>query len=392
MIRRIFISTGEVSGDKHGAALVNAIRGLAPDVVVNALGSDHLRAAGAHLVADLSARSTIGFVEPIVHVPYFLWLWRRLKKHLRAHRPDVVVLIDFQGFNLILAKYARKLGIPTVYYIPPQEWIWGTRKGTSDVVRTSSLILSVFEKEKQFYEAQGGNVEYIGHPLVDMVREYMGCRGNASPVGANLCIRPGVGVDGVPRLTVALFPGSRKQEIQKLLPVMLAVAEKFPQHHYTIAVASPALESQINTILRKKNLITDHCSLFTRNPYDLLSTADLVITSSGTTTLEAALFHTPMVVIYKLSKLSYWIATHLMKVKLKFIALPNILAEEAIVPEFILNFPGAEQSFKQAVARLLEDDSARMAMQERLMSVADGLGSPGAVTRAAERILGMENP
>ena len=388
---RIFISAGEVSGDLHGAALARALTAQAPSITLDGLGSTQMRASGVHLLADPASRSTMGFIEPLAHVPYFLSLFRNARRYLRKKKPDAVVLIDFQGINLPLAKAARKLGVPTVYYIPPQEWIWGTKKGAQAVVDHSDLILSVFKPEADFYERLGGKVQFIGHPLLDIIEESKTRRsaglapnGSSSPViPAEAGIQAGEGSYGI-----ALFPGSRKQEVASLLPVMLRIAAAFPEHRYIVVAASPTIRAQIEKLLTLSP--SQKIEIKDGDPYSLMSAADLIITASGTTTLEAACLHAPMVVLYKLSALSYFVAKHILKVKIPHIALPNILAQRRVVPEFILN-ETTESTVLQTVRELLQDSAKRAAMARELKSVSALLGAPGATQRAAEQIISYTN-
>ncbi|MFA5929153.1 MAG: lipid-A-disaccharide synthase [Candidatus Margulisiibacteriota bacterium] len=369
----IFISTGEISGDLHGAALARELFRLEPGLKISGLGSERMRAAGVKILADASARSTIGFIEPIVHLPYFLKLWKKIKNELAEQRPEVVVLIDFQGINLPLAKYARSQGIKTIYYIPPQEWIWGTKRGTSEVVALSDLILSVFRQEDKFYLAQGGNSRFIGHPLLDLVSSTLGRDEFFTQQDL-----------AKSKKLIGLFPGSRRQEINKLLPVMIKLAKKLPYHQYIISAASPQIRELIKEVLAAHNA---QFQVVENAHNELMQNADLILTSSGTATLEAACLNTPMVVMYKLSALSYFIAKYILRIKIKFIALPNIIAGERIVPEFILNAPGAEKMIPEAMNSILSDPAAEQKLCNKLTEVTDSLGEKGAIKRAAEMIM-----
>jgi len=371
----IFISTGEISGDIHGAALAKALLLKQPDLRLSGLGSSRMKAAGVDVLADVSSRSTIGFIEPLVHVPFFLWLWATIKRRFKKQAPDVVVLIDFQGFNLPLAKVAQALGIQTVYFIPPQEWIWGTEHGAQDVVQWSDLILSVFQKEKKFYQEKGGRVIGVGHPLVDLVK----------PTRTAREFRDKYGFDHDKKL-VGLFPGSRQQEVTALLPAMIQMVRHLPDVQYALSVASKGIKKHISRILDEQNVFI---RLIEDGHVDLLNSADVVLTSSGTTTLEATCLHKPMVVVYKLSFLSWLLARYVFQVKPKFIALPNILAETRIVPEFILNISGLENEAVQSLNVLLTDSSRWQLVADNLATGASRLGEPGAAGRAAEHILKM---
>ena len=377
---KIFISTGEISGDLHGAALAKELQRIAPGIKISGLGSNKMRTAGVDIVADVSARSTIGFVEPIRHLFFFLNLWLKLKKMFKENPPDILVLIDFQGFNLPLASFAKKQGIRTVYFIPPQEWISGTKRGTADVINNSDLIISVFKQCAEFYKEKGGNVVFVGHPLLDLVAS----TSQSAPLNP-----PST-------LLIGLFPGSRKQEINALLPVMLKIAKQYPDCNFAISVASSALKPLIEQHLSSPQWGGirggRRISLTENAPYDLMNSADLLITSSGTTTLEAAILQKPMVVIYKLSAATWFIAKKILKMNPKFIALPNILADDKVVPEFILNISGSEQEMASAIRLLIESEEERQKIAKSLVSVKECLGEAGAVKRAADLLLTlMEN-
>ncbi|MFC1478629.1 lipid-A-disaccharide synthase [Candidatus Margulisiibacteriota bacterium] len=372
---KIFISTGEISGDIHGAALADQLRRQCPDVELAGLGSAKMKSAGVKILADLSARSTIGFVEPLVHIPFFLLLWSRLKKYFNNNKPDLLVMIDAQGINLPLARLAKKAGVPGIYYIPPQEWIWGTKKGINEVVSLSNLVLAVFQKGKQFYQDKGARVKFVGHPIIDMVKPTIDKESFFSENNFN-----------PDQKLIGLFPGSRKQEIKALLPSMIKTAANLPDYQYAISVASEKLKPLIKTVLDEHNVyirLVENCH------YDLLNNSDIVLTSSGTTTLEATCLHKPMVVIYRLSRLTWAIAKYLLKVKVKFIALPNILADARIVPEFILNHKGEEDEVTEVIRSLLETPMRMAVLADNLETIAKKLGPPGASKRAAEHILGM---
>ena len=388
---KVFISTGEISGDLHGAALAKELQLLSPEIEISGLGSSKMRAAGVEIVADVSVRSTIGFVEPIRHLFFFLNLWRKLKKLFKENPPDILVLIDFQGFNLPLANFAKKQGIRTVYFIPPQEWIWGSKRGTSDVVKYSDLIISVFKPCAEFYQKNGGKVVFVGHPLLDLVKPTASL--NPLDLASAPLNPPKVGGDNADssELLVGLFPGSRHQEIESLLPVMLKLAKHNPTCNFAISVASSVLKTLIEQHLSSPHfggIKGGRCIRLVENaPYELMNSADLIISSSGTTTLEAAILQKPMVVIYKLSAATWFIAKNIFKMNPKFIALPNILADAKVVPEFILNWPKAEAEMLATTQTLIDSKAERVKMAENLAAVKESLGEPGAIKRAAAEIL-----
>lgn len=372
----LFLSAGEVSGDLHGARLAEALRERSPDVRLLGLGSFRMEAAGVELTGDVTRYSAVGLLE---HLPGVRPIARALadaKARILAERPDGVVLIDYQGMNMQLARFCKAAGIPTFYYISPQEWIWGFKGGPRKVVAVSDLILAVFEKEHEVYRQAGGRVEFVGHPLLDMVPP--------STERGQLAHRLGVDV-GEP--IVALFPGSRRMEIERLLPPMLEACERILKHaptaQFLLPVASPALAELVAKVRARRpgldvRLVSDVPGMA------LMQLADVVLGASGTVILEAAVVGTPVVACYKVGRIAAFIARRLMKEP--YVTLPNIVADEPIVPE-LLQEEANGQRMADEVVTLLQEPRARAVMISRLGVVRSKLGTPGAIGRAADRIL-----
>ncbi|GBR74031.1 lipid-A-disaccharide synthase [Candidatus Termititenax aidoneus] len=328
MMRKIFISAIETSGDLHAARLAAALQKQAREKIkFSGFGSEALRKTGMEILADLTSRSTVGLLEPLRHLPAYFRALGQLKKYLRSAKPDLFLCVDGQGFNLPAARYAKSLGIPVVYYISPQEWLWGTPAAGKKVTAVCDLIISIFPEEHTFYQKLGGHSVYNGHPLSEIV-----ARQKINPK----MFRRRHNLDRNKPL-VALFPGSRRQELANLLPVFLQIVKlSRGREQFVIAAASKyCLE-----ILRKK--IKNVLVVYGEN-YALLSAADIVLSSTGTLTLEAALLGAPLIAVYKFPRFSYWLINKLLAQKIpKYKALPNMLAGREIMPERIQNFTAAE--------------------------------------------------
>lgn len=372
----LFLSAGEVSGDLHGARLAEALRARMPEVRLMGLGSRRMEAAGVELTADVTRYSAVGLLE---HLPGVKPIARALadaKARIRSERPAAVVLIDYQGMNMQLARFCRAEGIPTVYYISPQEWIWGFKGGPRKVIEVSDLILAVFEKEAEVYEQAGGRVEFIGHPLLDMVPPSTERGQLAQHLGVNV---------GEP--IVALFPGSRRMEVERLLPPMLEACERILSHaptaQFLLPVATPELAELVAQARSRRpgldvRLVSDVPGMA------LMQLSDVVLGASGTVILEAAVVGTPVVACYRVGRLAALVARRLLKEP--YVTLPNIVANEAIVPE-LLQDEASGKRMAEEVLRLLQEPRARAHMIARLGAVRSRLGAPGAIGRAADRIL-----
>ena len=315
----IFISCGETSGDRYGASLVRALRSIDQSVKVTANGGDALKDSGAEICNYTVSKSTIGFIEPIRHLRFFMNAMKLTKAAILNQKIDIVIIIDHQGFNIPLAKWCSKQNIKVVSLFAPQFWMWGNRKQGQKFVQYCSLIATVFNKEYDFYkQIAADKTTFIGHPLLPDLP-------NRSPSN---------------RSVLALFPGSRKQEISLLLPLMCEVAKAVkkanPDLEIKCARSAKDFSSDINAIISASGVSVT----IVDDSRSLIAEATCSIVSSGTVTLEHALIGTPCVVIYKLKPLSYAIAHLLVMKKIReqchgFIALPNILAKERIMPEFL---------------------------------------------------------
>lgn len=363
---RIFFSAGESSGDIHGANLIRALRQAEPTIECEGLGGRLMAEAGMDLRYDLAGRAIMGFTEVVRSLGVIRRLFRETVAHLRARRPDLLVVIDYPGFNIQLAKRAKALGIPVVYYISPQVWAW--KKGRIHTIgRVAEKVLAILPFEEQVYAEAGVPCTFVGHPLLDHLAKV--------PV-------TGAYAEG---LTIGLLPGSREQEIGRLMAPMLAVAEglreAYPRARFVTPCVDASREAQVRAIAGGFPLETA-----VGRSYELLSGARFCLVASGTATLETALFGVPMVILYRVSPLTYRIAKRL--VRIEHIGLVNILAGRGIVPEFIQDDIRTERIL--AVAKdLIEDTPARARMCRDLEDVRARLGGGGASARAAAEILGV---
>jgi lipid-A-disaccharide synthase len=317
-MKKILVSAIEISGDMHAANLIRQVKAQLPGVQLLGLGSTKLAAEGMQIIADVSMKSTIGILEPLKHIGGYVRLLKKLTLLMDTERPDLVLCIDGQGFHMPLAAEAKKRGIPVVYYIAPQEWLWGTIEGGKKVSAVCDLIISIFPEEHVFYKKIGAHSVYNGHPLVDIVK----------PTKTKKQFLANQVLPNKP--IIALFPGSRVQEIKMLLPQMIAAIQPWLTSHTVIVVAAnESCRTLIQCRARGVRIIVG-------DNYNAMAAADLVVTSTGTTTLECALIGTPLVAMYRLSRFSYWVVTKIAKIKLpRYKALPNMIAHKEIIPELI---------------------------------------------------------
>ncbi len=368
-MKKILIIAGEASGDLHGANLVKALHEQAPDLLVYGVGSRRMREAGVQMLADASEISVVGATEVLTHIGAIYGVYAKLKRFLREERPDLLVLIDFPDFNIMTGKAARKLGIPVLYYISPQVWAW--RKGrVNTIAKLVQTILVVFPFEVELYRRAGVDVRFVGHPLADVVD---------SPYTRDEARnRLGLAQD---RRTVALLPGSRRNEIMHLLPDMLKAAkllrDRFPDIQFVLPVAATLGQDFVRGYVVASGVPV---SIVDGQVYDVLRASDAAIVTSGTATLETGLMAVPMVIIYRVSRLSYFIGR--MIVKVKHIGLVNIVAGRTVVPELIQDEVTPERIARE-IGSVLADPAKHLRMREDLEQIRTLLGEGGASRRAA---------
>jgi lipid-A-disaccharide synthase len=365
---RVMIIAGEPSGDLHGAGVVRELKRLNPDCSIYGIGGDKMQAAGMELIYHIREISVMGFWEVLQHLPLLRSVKATMSALLLMRRPDVVVLIDYPGFNLRFAAIAKIAGIRVVYYISPQVWAWHRVKKMKNVVDT---MLVVFPFEVEIYKHAGIDVKFVGHPLLEVLTEPQSKQ--------DFCTRYGLDPQ---KPILGLFPGSRRQEIERIFPAMLGAARLLHRQHDVqalVGVASILDYEYMNSFLRDDFPV----QLVQNATYDIMKNSDVAIVTSGTATLETSYYQTPMVVVYKTSWLSYLIGRLL--IKIKNISLANIVAGKRVVPELLQSRVTPRQIAVETVT-LLDDNDLRSKMAEELSVVKTQLGTKGASTRVAEVI------
>lgn len=364
MTTRIYLCAGESSGDLHGAHLVTALRNADPDVICEGIGGPRMAQAGMRLHFDLASMAIMGFVEVLRRLWFIRNLFERTVGELRRDRPNCLVLIDYPGFNLRLAERAHAMQIPVVYYISPQVWAWKAGR-IKTIARVVKKMLVILPFEETLYHNAGVDCTYVGHPLLDHLAaiEFKGVFAGTMIIG--------------------LMPGSREQEIRRILPVMIEIAEgvraRFPEARFVVPCVDADREDQIKELAGEFPL-----EIAVGGAYELLSAARFCLVASGTATVEAAVFGVPMIVLYRVAPVTYWLAKRLVRVE--HIGMVNILAGRRIVPEFLQTDATVDQVLPAALD-LIADGPIRETMKQELAKVKTSLGQAGASKRAAEAIL-----
>jgi lipid-A-disaccharide synthase len=378
--RSVLILTGEPSGDRAGGGLARELRRADPQVRIRAVGGPRLREAGAEILADIAELGAMGFAEVVRQVPRHLRLERRLVELLETDPPDVVVPVDYPGFNLRMARAAKTRGIRVVYYIGPQVWAWGASR-VPRIARAVDRMLVILPFEVEIYERAGVPVEFVGHPLLDGIEAWP-VRGAAR---AAL---------GVPEnaLVLGLLPGSRVQEVRRIFPVMVQAARQLQDTGPALRVLASAAEGvpreEYARVLAQAGS-ADPPALVDAPAVTLCAAADLLLVTSGTATLEAGLVGTPLAVLYRTSALTWFLGRRL--VRIPRIALVNIVAGEDLAREFLQEEVRADRIAEHARA-LLADPARRAETSRRLGVLRERLGGRGSSRRVAEIVLAEASP
>ena len=366
------ISCGEPSGDLYAASLARELERIAPGTAVAGFGGERLRAAGAHLIGDFTGLSVTGLVEVMRLLPRTYALYRKMVAHARAWRPDVFVAVDFPDFNFRLAGAVRKLGVPVVYYISPQLWAW--RPGRMKTMkRIADRVLVIFPFEAEIYAKAGVPAEWVGHPLLDDFPDSPDRR--RARADLELADAPVVG----------LFPGSRANEVREILPGLAAAAslirDRVPLAQFVVARA-PHLDDSLFAALAGHSPL--RASIVTGRADDVLAAADVALVASGTITVQAALHECPMVVVYRLSPVTYRLGKPFVRVSTY--AMANLVAGRRVVPELIQEAFTPEAVAAEAVD-ILTNPTRAADMRADLRTVREALGGPGASARAARAVI-----
>lgn len=370
-IKHILMVCGEASGDLNASGLARKLFEINPSLKISAVGGELLRKAGANVFYDIKELSVIGFFDVIKKLPKFFALKKLVLEKINSEKPDAIILVDFSGFNLRLAKSINKK-IPVVYFVSPQ--VWASRQGRVKTIKEYvDLMVVLFKFEEEFYKKFGVKAALVGHPLLDIVR----------PSADRKQFLDGLKLHDKER-TIALLPGSRKQEVRKILPVMLdsaLIISKALADTQFIVVKSPHVDWRIYHPITHRYKI--NLKVVEDNVYDCMNIADFCMVASGTATLETAIMQKPFVVIYKMGILNYLL--YRPQVKVPYIGMVNIVAGKEVVPEFI-QFNAAPYKIADAVIKLLNSPSELQKITKELSLVKSSLGSSGASEKAAKVI------
>ena len=364
---KYYIIAGEASGDLHAANLMKALKEQDADAEFRFWGGDLMQAVGGTLVKHYKELAFMGFIEVVINLSTILKNIRLCKKDISEHKPDVIIFVDYPGFNLRIAKWAKTEGYKTHYYVSPQIWAWKENR-IKDIKRDVEAMYVILPFEKTFYEDKHQfPVHFVGHPLIDAIAQ--------NPIINPTEFKTEFGLDKRP--IIALLPGSRKQEISKMLKVMLSVTEDFNEYQFVIAGAPSQDPEFYQTYLKNKNV-----KLVMNRTYDILSLATAALVTSGTSTLETALFKVPEVVCYKGSKISYQIAKRV--VNLEYISLVNLIMNKPVVKELIQD-EFNPKTLRNELTQIL-DGTERAKMFVEYYNLEKKLGGTGASKKTAALI------
>jgi lipid-A-disaccharide synthase len=365
---KYYLIAGEASGDLHGANLMSALKANDPQADLRFWGGDLMQAQGGELAKHYRDLAFMGFVEVLFNLSTILKNIAFCKKDIEAFQPDVIIFIDYPGFNLRIAKWAKQKGIPTHYYISPQIWAWKEGR-IKEIKRDVDAMYVILPFEKEFYEEKHNfPVHFVGHPLIDAIAKREQVNPEAFRKENNLDDRP----------IIALLPGSRKQEVSKMLEVMLSITDGFKDHQFVIAGA-PSLEANFYAPFIKKNNV----HLLLNKTYDLLSLSSAALVTSGTATLETALYKVPQVVCYRGNRISYEIAKRV--IKLKYISLVNLILDKPVVTELIQTDLTSKRLKEEL--NLILDDYHRAVLFLEYYDLENDLGGKGASEKTAQLII-----
>ena len=379
MNHELLIITGEDSGALYGGNLAREIKKLSPDINISGVGGKQMRSAGVDIFCDVSEISVVGFWEVIEKLGLIRRLYKQIIEKFDSGNVKGVVLIDYPGFNLKIAKAAKERGIPVFYYISPQVWAWRKRR-VKTIKKYVDKMMVILPFEKEFYQREGVDVEFVGHPLLEVIAS------NSEAISSSnkkeIC--QDLGVDDK-KLIIGILPGSRKKEIAYMLPEILKASSlikgKYPSVQFLLPLSQSIEEDYL------KNFITSDYSyikIVKGKNYDVMKVSDLLITKSGTSTLEAAIIGTPMIIVYKTSITSYYLAKALVNVT--YAGLPNLLAGKEAAPELLQHKMNAKNIAEKTIYFLEKKDGLEQ-MREEFKNIKYSLGEQGASKRTASIII-----
>lgn len=376
MSKKILMVAGEASGDLHCGRLASKLKELSPSLQMFGMGGKYMSEGGVQIVYDISDISVIGITEVLSRLSKLIKRLKDIKNLIRQTKPDLIILVDFPDFNVRLLPFAHKLNIPVIYYIPPKAWAWRKSRAKA-LARYTRIVASILPFETQVYKKAGANVVYVGHPLLDYARPTM---------TKQECYQK-FQLDAESPV-IGLMPGSRKREIDKLLPILVRSAKiiksKVPDCQFILPVAHTIPREMINVSDIAISIVGAD------DVYNMMSISDLIIMASGTASLEATIILTPMIVIYKVSPISWLIMRSLVNPNIRSTVLPNLVAGKNIVPE-LLQSKADPKHISDVALKLLNNKELLLQQKFQLMSIRDMLGAPGAVERTARLILDTLN-
>ncbi len=371
----VLFSAGESSGDQHAAHMFQELQKLCPAVRGMGMGGNKMRQAGIDIRFDSSGIGVIGLVEILKHYGEIRQALQIMKQTLIDEKPDLLVCVDYKEFNLKLARFAKKLGVQVLFYVSPQVWAWRAGRVVT-YGKAIDMMAVIFPFETAYYEAKNVPVRYVGHPSVDKVH----------PLHTKVEDLQRFGLDAKKPI-VGILPGSRSNEIKRMLPVMLLASAQLAQRHADMQFLLPQADSVDDGVLHEHLQNSSlPIKVIKQQVYDVIQCCDAVMTTSGTASLEIALLGVPMLIAYRLSPLTYWLGKQL--VKIPFIGLPNIIAGRAIVKELIQHAANAENMALE-IERLLDDQNYRADCLKGLQQVKQRLGEGGGSKNMAELALEM---
>ena len=373
--KHIMVIAGEASGDAHAARMIAELKQLQADVIVKGIGGNNMRDAGAEIIVDFSALAVMGLVEVLKRYRSIKKIFNQMVDLLKSDKPDLLVLVDYPGFNLKLAKQAKKLGIPVLYYISPKVWAW--RAGRVKTIKKYVDHMAVlFPFEVPIYEEAGVPVTCVGHPLVDAVQRKWTTKQAKTKLGIKFN-----------RRVLGVFPGSRHSEVEALLPVMLSAAARVQQQLANVDIVLPIAQgidtSVIDAIIAKSDV---DVRVVSGNFYEITSACDAIVAASGTVTLEIALLGIPHFITYRVAPLTYNILKQL--VKIPYVGLCNIVTAKPIVLELLQNEVSSERLEKELLTRLTSPESKGNA-ENVCKQVRSALGPAGGAKNMAQVVINM---
>ncbi len=367
---KYYVIAGEASGDLHGSNLLREIKKKDQEAEFRSWGGDLMNEQGGNVVKHIRDLAFMGFLEVLLNLRTILRNIRFCKQDILSFQPDVIVLIDYPGFNLRIAEFAHSQGIKVFYYISPQVWAW-KKSRVHKIKKFVDRMFVILPFEKQFYESFGYQVDFVGHPLLDAIENHQ-----STSKGKDKLISEHHLED---KKSIAILPGSREQEIKKMLPVMINGLKGFEEYQWIVAAAPTIPDSYYQDLIDLKNV-----KLVRGKTYDILEFADAAVVTSGTATLETGLLMVPEVVCYKGNYISYLIARQLIDVS--FISLVNLVMEKEVVIELIQHEMNAKEINKE-LTKLLRDDNYRNEMLINLNKLRENLGGVGASERTASLMI-----